>query len=194
MSEGEGGKQLFVWIHTKWNRFYCLHPYLQYVPLWHPPSSSCLSSPIRRAHTCTCSTFTQKRWLLLGLVFDDMLSECLISQCFDLLQLLDRSLVRAWIWHTLPIITWRALYSVFLLLLLPLFPFETTSSTVVLQFCYGYFTLMKRLYSKAFVEFKTTTCYILQRADGYYWPVITFLSFFCTESTVWLQPTLWIFH
>lgn len=118
------GKQLFVCIHTKRNRFYCLHPNVQYVPWWHHPSSSCLSSPVRRAPTRTCSTFTKKQRLLLGLVFDDMPSECLISQCFDLLQLLDRSLVRAWIWHALPTITWRALYSVFpLLFLLPLFSF-----------------------------------------------------------------------
>lgn len=67
---------------------------------------SILLHVVHDVHTCTCSTCTEKQWLPLGLVFDSMLSEWFISQCFDLLQLLDLSLVRAWIWHTLPIITW----------------------------------------------------------------------------------------
>lgn len=48
-----------------------------------------------------------------GLVFDSMLSEWLISQCFDLLQLLELCLVRAWIWHTFTEYNVAALYLLF---------------------------------------------------------------------------------
>ncbi len=51
-----------------------------------------------------------------GLVFDRMLSEWLISQCFDLLQLLELCLVRALDLTHFTEYNVAALYSVFLLL------------------------------------------------------------------------------
>ncbi len=86
----------------KENRFYCLHTLC-------PVFTSRFTLFISDVHVCTLhvqTTCTEKQRLPSALVFDSMLSEWLISQCFDLLQLLELCLVRAWIWHTLQIIMW----------------------------------------------------------------------------------------
>lgn len=156
--------------------------------------------------TCTCCTRTPRRSRSTGdSVFDSMLSEWLISQCFDLLQLLELCLVRALDLTHFTECNVAALYSA--LLLLPVFLLkrqflclkDLIPHMVILHTRTQTHTVTNRFYNQAFVELKQKMqCVILlQFLYGYYWIVIiiTFrFSFCCTESPVWLQQTLWILH
>lgn len=147
-----------------------------------------------RVHVPRAQRSSGSHWASL---FDSMLSEWLISQCFDLLQLLDLSLVRAWIWHTLPIITWLRYIPCFFF-----FQFSFWNNILfffmfqVLQFWYGYFTLMNRLYNQAFVELKTkkAMCYIFATSvwillTCYHVSFFFFFFFFFLHWVDCLTPT-----
>ena len=154
------------------------------------------------------TTCTKKPWLPSGLVFDRMLSEWLISQCFDLLQLLELCLVRAWIWHTLQIIMWLHYTQCFFFFCVFFFFFFQFSfwrdifflCFKVLQFWYHTwlfyttnFTIRHLLNEKKKKNEKMQRVIFLQLLYGYYWLVLmnTF-SFFFFFSLHWvdcLTPT-----
>ena len=95
-----------------------------------------LRAYVHMSHVHT--TCTKKPWLPSGLVFDRMLSEWLISQCFDLLQLLELCLVRAWIWHTLQIIMWLHYTQCFLFFFFCFFFFQFCFWRDIFVLCFIY--------------------------------------------------------
>lgn len=172
--------QLPTQIQTRRNRFYCLHHRAHtdriscdsIVPhIIHLQCRLCIRAHVAHAYHVHKAVAPEAS----GLVFDSMLSEWLISQCFDLLQLLEVCLVRAWIWHTLRSIMW--LHYILCFFFFQFSFWKNIFMFKVLKFWYHtYFThaVMNRLYNQAFVELKTKMqCVILlQFLYGYYWIVI----------------------
>lgn len=143
------------------------------------------------------TTCTKKQWPPSGLVFDSMLSEWLISQCFDLLQLLELCLVRAWIWHTLQIIMWLHYIQCFFFFQFFLLKHFYVESIKSFDTTHAYFTpswvhfTIRRLLNLKQKKMQLYFCNFCMDIIDLLW---LSLFFFCTESTVWLQRTLWIFH
>ena len=176
----------------KRNRFYCLHPHTHTHTHTHTHGTSWYSilrhivhlrAYVHMSHVHT--TCTKKPWLPSGLVFDRMLSEWLISQCFDLLQLLELCLVRAWIWHTLQIIMWLHYTQCFLFFFFCFFFFQFCFWRDIFLLCLkyysfdttlGYFThtdfTIRRLLSEKKRKRRMQRGIFLQFLYGYYWLVI----------------------
>lgn len=163
----------------------------------HPLSHCSFPVPSAYVHMLHVrTTCTKKQWLPSGFVFDRMLSEWLISQCFDLLQLLELCLVRAWIWHTLQIIMWLHYIQCFFFFQFYFFFFFLFWKDVfmfkVLKFWYHTWLFYTRSHERlqsgvCWIQNKNAMCYIF--AISVWILLIYYYHFFFLHWVNFLTPT-----